>query len=689
VFTASGTFINSGTVSGGGGGGGGGNANGPAGNYGGSGGVGGLGVLFSNGGSFTNSGNGKVYGGNGGNGGSALVGSDVPGDGSNGGGGGNGVQFTQGGTFTNAGAVTGGNGGNGGNAGETYAGNGGNGGTGVQFSSGGTFTNSGAVTGGNGGRSGSGSGGNGGNGGTGAQFSNGGTFTNSGSLTGGTGGANYLSIPGLGGAGGAGVSGANLAIVNSGTISGGLGAGGARADAIAFTGGINSLTLWASSTINGNVIAAGTSNTLALGGAANDGFDVAQIGPTAQYQGFGLFQMTGTGVWTLTGTNSGAMPWTVAAGTLAVNANIQNSTMTVNSGGTLAGTGIVGNTQVNAGGVFAPGSGAPGSSMTVNGSLTLASAVIYLVQINPATSSLANVTGTATLGGATVNAVYAAGSYIAKQYTILTAGSVSGTFGSLVNSNLPANFSASLSYDPGHAYLNLALNFTIPAGLNVNQRNVANTLTNFFNTTGGIPMAFGALTPAGLTQASGELATGSQQTTFDAMNLFMGVMTDPFAGGRGGAATPGAGAPAGYASTQNTGAARDAYAMFTKAAPVAPVEQRWSVWSAGFGGSQTTDGNAAVGSNSTTSNVYGTVVGADYRISPFTVAGFALAGGGTNFSVAGSGSGNSDLFQAGAFIRHTVGAAYRSPQRTRPSRRQILCPAGWYPDLARPSGLGA
>ena len=111
---------------------------------------------------------------------------------------------------------------------------------------------------------------------------------------------------------------------------------------------------------------------------------------------------------------------------------------------------------------------------------------------------------------------------------------------------------------------------------------------------------------------------------------------------------------------KNAGATRDAYAMFTKAPPVAPFEQRWSVWAAGFGGSQTTDGNASVGSNNTTSSVYGTAVGADYRISPFTVAGFALAGGGTNFSVAGSGSGHSDLFQAGAFIRHTVGAAYVS-----------------------------
>ncbi|MFN5715677.1 MAG: autotransporter domain-containing protein, partial [Bradyrhizobium sp.] len=34
------------------------------------------------------------------------------------------------------------------------------------------------------------------------------------------------------------------------------------------------------------------------------------------------------------------------------------------------------------------------------------------------------------------------------------------------------------------------------------------------------------------------------------------------------------------------------------------------------------------------------------------------AGGGTNFSVANSGGGRSDLFQAGAFIRHNVGAAY-------------------------------
>jgi uncharacterized protein with beta-barrel porin domain len=86
--------------------------------------------------------------------------------------------------------------------------------------------------------------------------------------------------------------------------------------------------------------------------------------------------------------------------------------------------------------------------------------------------------------------------------------------------------------------------------------------------------------------------------------------------------------------------------------------ERWSVWAAGYGGSQTTDGNAALGSNNATSRIFGAAVGADYRLSPRTIAGFALAGGGTNFSITNGGSGRSDLFQAGAFFRHTIGSAY-------------------------------
>ncbi|MEH2513599.1 uncharacterized protein with beta-barrel porin domain [Nitrobacteraceae bacterium AZCC 1564] len=237
----------------------------------------------------------------------------------------------------------------------------------------------------------------------------------------------------------------------------------------------------------------------------------------------------------------------------------------------------------------------------------------------------------------------------------------------MVNNNLPSGLKTSLSYDLNNVYLDLALNILPPStnGVNANQRNVANAVTNFFNTTGNIPMAFGALTPDGLTQASGELGTAPQQTTFQAMNLFLGVITDPFSAGRGvnGAdANTATGfahesASMAYAGRARSKNPRDAFAAFTKAPPVV-FAQRWNVWAAGYGGSQTTDGNAVVGSNNTTSNIYGAAVGADYWFSPDTVAGFALAGAGSNFSVANGGSGRSDIFQAGAFVRHNFDATY-------------------------------
>jgi uncharacterized protein with beta-barrel porin domain len=451
----------------------------------------------------------------------------------------------------------------------------------------------------------------------------------------------------------------NTSVFNAGTING---AGGT---AISFASGGNTLTLAPGSVINGTAHGFGA-DTFQLGGTT--GTDTLDAGLFAtQYSGYSTFNKIGGSTWTLTGTNATAMPWTVSGGTLDVNGTLANASMTVSAGGILGGNGTVGKTTIASGGTLLPGNATPGSFLSVTGNLAFQSGALYLVQVNPATSTFTKVTGTATLNGL-AGASFAPGSYVSKQYTILTAaGGVSGTFSGLQTLGLPAGFTTSLSYDAKDAYLNLTLGFTGPSfgsGLNVNQQNVANALNNFFNATGGIPMVFGTLTPAGLTQVSGELATGSQQATFDAMNLFMGLLTDPFVAGRGESPASGPSAPTGYASTdyastQTSGAARDAYAMFTKARPAA-FDPRWSVWGAGFGGSQTTDGNATVGSNNTTSSVYGTAVGADYRISPYTIAGFALAGGGTNFSVAGSGSGHSDLFQAGAFIRHTVGPAYIS-----------------------------
>jgi hypothetical protein len=183
--------------------------------------------------------------------------------------------------------------------------------------------------------------------------------------------------------------------------------------------------------------------------AANDSY-------VGGISGNGGITLTG-GTETLTGSIGYNGATTINGGTLVVNSSLASSSgITVNPGGTLAGTGTVAHISI-AGGTLAPGSGTPGSSLTVIGALGFTAASTYAVNINPATSSFATVTGTATLGGATVNAIYANGSYVSKKYNILTAGVVSGTFGSLVNTNLPANFSTSLSYDAKDAFLNLAL----------------------------------------------------------------------------------------------------------------------------------------------------------------------------------------------------------------------------------------
>src|SRR5665213_1916501 len=288
----------------------------------------------------------------------------------------------------------------------------------------------------------------------------------------------------------------------------------------------------------------GAGNTLTVGG---NNLSTEVSGVIADFlcgcsPGPGSLEKVGSGTLTLSGINTYTGTTTVFGGILDVEGSIATSSLTtVNAGGALTGAGTVGNAAIAGGGIFLPGNGPPGTFTTVAGNLAFQSGALYLVTLNATTSTFANVTGTTSLAG-TVGAAFV-GSEVMKRYTILTAaGGVSGTFDGVgLGSNL-GGLVATLSYDPNHAFLNFAVDFSGVPGLNVNQRNVGNALTNFFNANGCLPLTFATLSPAGLSQVSGETATGTQQATFDAMNLFLGLLTDPFIAGRGGSGSPGGGA---------------------------------------------------------------------------------------------------------------------------------------------------
>ena len=202
------------------------------------------------------------------------------------------------------------------------------------------------------------------------------------------------------------------------------------------------------------------------------------------------------------------------------------------------------------------------------------------------------------------------------------------------------------------------------------RRRSRNTLTNFFNSTGGIPLALAALRPAGLTQVSGETATGTQQATFDAMNLFLGLMTDPFIAGRGGG-IGGAGrdrpfaeeeSASAYAAQTTNGAARDAFAIIPTKADVARndvFDARWSVWGGRLW--RRADHRWQRRARIEQRHSARVRVGRRRGLPDFAGdAGGICAGRRRHQFFRGQrfGSGRSDLFQAGAFVRHTEGAAY-------------------------------
>jgi uncharacterized protein with beta-barrel porin domain len=446
------------------------------------------------------------------------------------------------------------------------------------------------------------------------------TITNTGTMTGGNAAINASLA-----------TGAMTLNQNAGTINGTI-ALSANADVVNVGGGV----------INGNIVGQGT-------------LDTVNFAP-------------GSGSFTYNDNFTGINQVNVNSGTVILNGSDSATNLAV-TGGVLAGAGTIQTAMtINSGGVFAPGTpGTPGTSMTINGSLVFQSAAIYMVQLNPATSTFTNVSGTAALAG-TVLADFLPGSYLVKQYTILQSAGLGGTqFSGLNTIDLPPGFTASLVYSADDVFLDLSPVSLSTTGLNQNQKNVANAINNFFNNGGALPPSFvgilglsGANLGSALSQLDGEVATGAQSSAFKLMTQFLGLLSDPFDEGRGGG---GGSLISGFAPEQEADLPPEialAYAGILKAPPkTTAFDQRWSVWGAGYGGSATIDGNAAIGSNRLTASTFGGAAGIDYHVTPNTVLGFALSGGGTNWNLAeGLGNGRSDAFLAGVYAKTYMGAGY-------------------------------
>ncbi|MFL9828471.1 autotransporter domain-containing protein [Rhodoplanes sp. SY1] len=416
--------------------------------------------------------------------------------------------------------------------------------------------------------------------------------------------------------------------------------------------------------------------SLADGGTLRNG---ALAAPVTSSGGFvdaigGTASLTTTGgTTTVTGANTYTGATTVVGGTLLVNGSIASSSgLTVDAGATVGGTGTLPTAVIN--GTLSPGNSI--GTITVTGDLTFGAGSVYAVEVSPTTADRTNVTGTATLNGGNVQAVFAPGSYLARRYTILNAtGGLGGTtFGGLSTFNLPQSFLAGLSYDPNNVYLDLTAALGLGGGpLPGNAQNVAGAINGYFNNGGALPPNFvslfgltGSNVAGALTSLSGEATTGAQQAGIKLTNQFLILMLDPFAYGRGGAFSGGTAGTGGALALVGDETLPPevalAYAKVMKAPPMsvpAAVAPQWSAWGGAFGGTSKTQGDAFAGSHDLTAKTGGFAAGLDYKVVPGTVMGFALAGGVTNWDLAGGlGGGNGDAVQAGVYAVTRPGPWY-------------------------------
>ncbi|UPY39314.1 autotransporter-associated beta strand repeat-containing protein [Sediminicoccus sp. KRV36] len=359
-----------------------------------------------------------------------------------------------------------------------------------------------------------------------------------------------------------------------------------------------------------NIGNGGTTGSLA-GNVVNNGTLAFARSDTVTFAGVisgpGGLQQNGTGNLILAGANTYTGPTIVNAGTLSVNGSIAGSSGVIVNGGALGGTGQIPGLMVAAGGSLSPGNSI--GTISIAGNLTLSAGSTTVIEVEGARADRIQVAGLATLGGA-LRLVPLGGPYVFNApYVLIRAGAVTGQFATV---STEGSFGAGVTTrvtstaDAVELQLTPAPLASAPtlSGGTANQRAVARGLDAAVASGADVSALFplynlaaGAM-PRGLDQLSGQVHTSGTRAAIETSAQLLGLLLDPW-----------------RAEGEAAG--------------------RMRVWASGFGGGGRRGGDGGTGSNAVTGGGGGVAAGAEIRLAAGLSAGFAMAGAGTQMSLAG------------------------------------------------------
>jgi outer membrane autotransporter protein len=312
--------------------------------------------------------------------------------------------------------------------------------------------------------------------------------------------------------------------------------------------------------------------------------------------------------------NSGTLRAPAVADALRTGADSFGSII-VNTGiidGRIAATAGLAKRFENSGWIGVTGTGVPITHL-FGGTFVQTSAGTLAVRMMDSGHDALEVTGTTRLAG-TLAARFQTTAF-EKSYTLLaTTKEMTGTFGTLTTSGLPALFKASLGYTPTVVTLNVASGLALLPGATFNERAVGAAIDSIINTTAGnelagLPAALSPLYALQASQLPGAMRALSGEGYASEQSVLIG---DSFYGRQAILGRLRQGAYAGQAGTVHSlGQGGPALAPDADAAP-----STGTIWGQAFGGATDLDGDGVAG---VSESIGGIITGGDARIDDWLV----------------------------------------------------------------------